>query len=299
MNDLIEKIGEYKNAIKNAIIVKYKEINSDESEINPGDNLFEYASIIKQYLSLEFEEKFKRIGYDGIPEELLLTLQGQASYIASSDTPANRVKSCLSKSLFIGTDFVGDLDGNRRCVLLFTDKLQQYRAFNDLVSLQELYVLKDPEDLTSYDEQKINTYWFFMGTRNIKHIYAILDMENHGYTLGTTEGQNSGTYFFSGGLKNGIAEAAQAPSLETLYMKNIHRAYNFSNSPLSMDSVRYCINHALYDADYAADENALNYKFTLKGSAYTNDQKIEIAQAVVDRAAELSETGLNMEIVFA
>ena len=306
MNDLIEKIREYKAAIKGAIITKYKEINSDESEIDPGNDLSTYSEVIRDSLSLKFEENFKEIGYKGIPEELLLTLQGQINYIASSDTPVNRVKSYLSKSLFVGTNFVGDLDSNRRCILLFTNSLEQYRAFNDLKSLQEIYVLGNEPNLEleiadpkNFIVTKINTYWFFNNTKGIKHIYAILDMEKYGYDLGNAEGQGAGTYFFSAGISEGNnANVAQVPNLETLYMKNIHRAYNFGNSPLSKESVLYCINNALHDADYANNAEK-NYKFTLKSSAYTEEEKAQIAQAVLNRGAELSDTGLNMEIVFA
>ena len=300
MNNLIEKISEYKNAIKNAIITKYKEINSDESEINPGDDLSAYASVIRDYLSVEFEKKFQQIGYKGIPEELLLTLQGQASYIASSNTPENRDKSKLSKALFVGANFVGNLNNNRRCILIFTDSLEHSRAFNDLKSLQEIFVLDDASDLKSYKETKINTYWFFRDTTQIEHIYAILDMIDYGYTIETLAGGTTrGSYFFSGSIRAGNdVDSAIVPVLKTLYMKNIHRAYNFSKSPLSMESVLYCINNALHDADYANNAEK-NYKFTLKSSAYTEEEKAQIAQAVLNRGAELSDTGLNMEIVFA
>lgn len=300
MNNLIEKISEYKNAIKNAIITKYKEINSDESEINPGDDLSAYASVIRDYLSVEFEKKFQQIGYKGIPEELLLTLQGQASYIASSNTPENRDKSKLSKALFVGANFVGDLNNNRRCILIFTDSLEHIRAFNGLKSLQEIFVLDDASDLKSYKETKINTYWFFRDTTQIEHIYAILDMIDYGYTIETLAGGTTrGSYFFSGSIRAGNdVDSAIVPVLKTLYMKNIHRAYNFSKSPLSMESVLYCINNALHDADYANNAEK-NYKFTLKSSAYTEEEKAQIAQAVLNRGAELSDTGLNMEIVFA
>lgn len=297
----IEKIREYKGAIKKAIIDKYKEINPNVGEINPGDDLSEYSSIIREYLIQEFETYFTTIGYKGIPEELLLTLQGQSKFNSSKN------KEDLNKVLFVGTNFTGNISNNRRCFLLFTDSLLGFHISNfiNLQSLREIYVLEDYTNLKSFKETTIDSYWLFRDSLSLEHIYAILDVSNLGYDLGVTSGTTSrGDYFFSGFLNVGNStRVAIVPYLKTLYMKNIHRAYNFGNSPLSMDSVLYCINNALYDSEYAinekTDEKEGTYKFTLKSSEYNDEQKKEMADAVTNRAAALGGNGLNMEIVFA
>lgn len=292
----IEKIREYKADIKESIINKYKEINSDGDEINLGDNLSEYSSIIRDNLTQDFEKNFKTIGYEGIPKELLLTLQGQSKFNSSNN------KEDLEKALFVGTNFTGNFNNNRRCFLLFTDSLLGYhvRNFNNVQSLREIYILDDITNLKSFKETTINPYWFFRDSHSLEHLYAILNVSNLGYTL---DASSEGTYFFTGKLDIGNSTvAAKVPFLKTLYMKNIHRAYNFGNSPLSMDSVLYCINNALYDAEYAekekTDEKEGTYKFTLK-NIYSDEQKEEMTNAVLARATELGGNGLNMEIVFA
>ena len=114
INGYIEKIREYKESIKNAIIAKGKEIDSAK-EIPIGDNLADYLHIIEEHLSQKFEGYFKSIGYDGIPEELLLTLQGQAKYISSNN------KNDLKKALFIGADFKGNMSTGSLGNDFFTD----------------------------------------------------------------------------------------------------------------------------------------------------------------------------------
>lgn len=303
MKELINNLNKYKISIIGAIKDKYKEINSGKELIIDEENkLNRYAEYIKDYLTPDFEDYFTGIGYAGIPEELLLTIQEQVKY---NETGSNKA---FKYALFIGSDYTGDLSTNRRCILLFTDSLSGSHRFNNLRSVQNVYTLKDlnVSELTSVENLKesiINPYWFFRGSRNIIHIYGILDMNNIGYTQLKTGTISEGDYFFSGFLKEGnVAKTAEVPYLETLYMKNIHRAYNFGNSPLSMDSVLYCINNALYDAEYAekekTDEKEGTYKFTLKSSAYSDEQKKEIADAVTNRAAALGGNGLNMEIVF-
>jgi hypothetical protein len=301
INGYIEKIREYKESIKNAIIAKGKEIDSTK-EIPIGNNLADYSRFINDYLTPEFEGYFTSIGYDSIPEELLLTLQGQAKYMSSNN------KNDLNKSLFIEADFIGNLSNNRRCILLFTDRLSNNITatsggvwFNYLNSLQEVYILNDKNDLTSYKESQVNPYWFCFNTTHLIHIYAYLDVGHIGYYMNkTTEGHDPGVYFFSTGIYTGnVAKTAKVPYLQTLYMKNIHRAYNFGNSPLSMDSVRYCIRNAKRDEDYAVnektDEKEGTYKFTLMGSAYTPEQIDEIQQELATKVAE----GVNMEILFS
>lgn len=301
INGYIEKIREYKESIKNAIIAKGKEIDSAK-EIPIGNNLADYSRFINGYLTPEFEGYFTSIGYDSIPEELLLTLQGQTKYMSSND------KKDLNKSLFIDADFIGNLSENRRCILLFTDRLSNSITaasggvwFNYLSSLQEVYILNDKKDLKSYKEVQVNPYWFCLGTTHLIHIHAYLDVNHLGYYMNpTTDGYNPGTHFFSTGINTGnVANAADVPHLQTLFMKNIHRAYNFGNSPLSMDSVRYCIRNAKRDEDYAinekTDEKEGTYKFTLMGSAYTPEQIYEIQQELATKTAE----GVNMEILFS
>lgn len=300
MKELINNLSKYKISIIGAIKDKYKEINSGEELIvDEENNLSKYAGYIKDYLIPNFEGYFTGIGYAGIPEELLLTIQEQVKYNETGS------KGVFKNALFIGSNYTGNISMNRRCILLFTDSLSGSSRFNNLQSLQNVYTLKDinASELTSVEnleESIINTYWFFRESKNIIHIYGILDMNNIGYTLRIVGTSNEGSYFFSSSMGDGnVAGTVQVPHLETLYMKNIHRAYNFGNSPLSMKSVLYCINHALYDADYAEKVDGGCYKFTLKGSTYDDDARTAIGDALATRAAELSETGLNMEIVFS
>lgn len=295
MKELIANLNEYKASIIGAIKTKYKEINSgEELIIDEENNLSKYAEYIENYLIPEFEGYFTEIGYKGIPEELLLTVQGQVKYKETGKTDD------LQYALFGGATFTGNLSSNKRCILLFTNSLYGSRMFNVLRSLQEIYVLTDTNasELTSVENLKesiINPYWFFRGTTKIVHIYGILDMRNVGYTVGST-----GDYFFSNMLKDGsVAKVAEVPYLKTLYMKNIHRAYNFGNSPLSMDSVLYCIRNAKRDEDYAINEKTEEaegtYKFTLMGSEYAPEQIDEIQQELATKVAE----GVNMEILFS
>lgn len=301
MDSLINNLVGFKSDIKQALINKKKEI--DGGTLDPGNNISEYSKIITDELAPEFEFYFTSIGYDGIPKELLDTLQGQLKYNETSNI------TTLGKSLFVGTNLKEDLYDNRKCIIVFTGSLSGKKVCNSLLNLLEIYTLKDTsiedfKNINNLKESIIDPYWFFRGTNRVKHIYGILDVENIGYTVNPdgTSISKPGDYFFSSFLGNGnYANTAVAAYLETLYMKNIHRAYNFGNSPLSMASVLYCIKNALYDAEYAEKADGGCYKFTIKGSLYEDDEDAmaAIENALATRAAELSETGLNMEIVFS
>lgn len=299
MDNLINKLVEIKGAIKQAIIDKKREI--DGGELDPGEDISKYSEKIIEYLTPEFEFYFTSIGYNGIPKQLLDTLQGQLKYNENFNS------FNLKNSLFIGSNFKGDFDENRKCIILFTNSLSGSVVFNYLYNLLEIYVLKDIylkdfKNIDNLKESVINPYWFFRGTSKIKHIYGILDVNDIGYTvnLDPYAASKPGDYFFSGFLGNGNSTTvAQVSYLETLYMKNIHRAYNFGKSPLSMDSVLYCIRNAKRDENYAINEKTEEaegtYKFTLMGSAYAPEQIDEIQQELATKIAE----GVNMEILFS